>query len=155
MAEFDGVQSFGERHSFSTGTLTTQEGHNGTATAFVGDAVTAHFWRAMHKAYPSLTLVWNAPKDKPAQPVTYRTVVANTKAGDTQPVHLEVNGTTVWSSDNVARGDKICVEIDAAYTQPGLNELKWVYDTDAAGNYVTFEYHKLKMGVFGMVISIK
>ena len=155
MAEFDGVQSFGDRHSFNTGTLTTQEGHNGTATAFVGDAVTAHFWRAMHKAYPSLTLVWNAPKDKPAQPVTYRTVIANTKSGNTQPVHLEVNGTTVWSSDNVARGDKICVEIDAAHTLPGLNELKWVYDTDVAGNYITFEYHKLKIGETGMTFIIK
>ena len=157
MAGFDGVQSFGGNSSvFNTGTLKMQEGHNGTATAFIGDTATDHFWRAMHKAYPSLTLVWDAPKDKPAQPVIYRTAISGTaSAANTQPMHLEVNGTTVWSTDNAAAGKKICVEIDAAYTKPGVNELKWVYDTDVAGNWITFEYHKLRMGVSGMVISFK
>ena len=156
MAGFDGVPSFGEGRVFKTKTLTTQEGHNGTATAFVGDQAVEHFWRAMHKAYPSLTLVWDAPKDKPAQPVIYRTAISGTaSAANTQPMHLEVNGTTVWSTDNAAAGKKICVEIDAAYTKPGVNELKWVYDTDVAGNWITFEYHKLRMGMPGMVISFK
>jgi len=156
MAGFDGVQSFGGNNNvFNTGSLTAMEGRNGTSTAFIGDTTAEHFWRAMSKNYPPLTLIWNAPKDKPAQPIIYRTVIANFKAGNAQPVHLEVNGTTVWSSDNVARGDKICVEIDATYTRPGLNELKWVYDVGISGNWVTFEYHKLRMGVRGMIISIK
>ena len=157
MAEFDGVQSFGGKGSaFNTGTLTTQEGRNGTSTAFVGDTATGHFWRALHKSYPPLKLIWNAPKDEPAQSVVYRTAIANfNRTATKQPIHLEANGTTVWSSDGVAIGDTICVEIDATYTRPGLNELKWVYDTDVAGNWVTFGYHKLRMGVSGMVINIK
>ena len=156
MAEFDGVQSFaGKSTTFNTGALTTQEGRNGTSTAFIGDTATEHFWRALSKNYPPLTLIWNAPKDKPAQPVVYKTAIPNFKAGNAQPLHLEVNGTTVWSSDNVARGDKICVEIDAVYTRPGLNELKWVYDVGISGNWITFEYHKMRMGVPGMAISFK
>ena len=156
MAEFDGVQSFGGKsRTFNTGALTTQEGRNGTSTAFIGDAATEHFWRAMNKNYPPLTLIWNAPKDKPAQPVVYKTAIPNFTAGNAQSLHLEVNGTTVWSSDNVARGDKISVEIDAAYTRPGLNELKWVYDVGISGNWITFEYHKMRMGVPGMAISFK
>ena len=145
-----------EGSTFNTGTLTTQEGRNGTATAFIGDTATGHFWRALHKSYPPLKLIWNAPKDEPAQSVVYRTAIANfNRTATKQPIHLEVNGTTVWSSDGVAIGDTICVEIDAVYTRPGLNELKWVYDTDVPGNWVTFEYHKLRMGVPGMVISVK
>ena len=155
MAEFDGVQSFGGGNIFSTGALTTQEGRNGTPTAFIGDTATEHFWRALKKSYPPITLVWNAPKDRPAMPVVYSTAIANFKTGNTQPIHLEANGKTVWSSAGVARDDKIRVEIDAAYTRPGLNELKWVYDTDVADNWVSFRAHRLRLGSIGMVIILR
>ena len=155
MAEFDGVQSFTDletnaNRTFDTGLLRTQQGRNGTSTSFIGDGENAHFWRAMTKTYDSLTLLWDAPKDADSLPVIYKTSIYNVKANDaqytyTQPIHLECNGTTVWSSNGVVKGDEISVEIDAEYTLPGLNELKWVYDTAQPNNWVQFKNHWLRL----------
>ena len=155
MAEFDGVQSFTNLETrasctFDTGLLQTQQGRIGTSTAFIGDGENGHFWRAMTKTYDSLTLLWDAPKDADSLPVIYKTSIYAVKANDaqytyTQPIHLECNGTTVWSSNGVAKGDEISVEIDAEYTLPGLNELKWVYDTTQPNNWVQFKNHWLRL----------
>jgi len=59
-------------------------------------------------------------------------------------MHLELNGETVWSSANAAVG-KVRVEIPPENVKPGLNELKWVYDTKTSNNWLTFDYHKMKM----------
>ena len=60
-----------------------------------------------------------------------------------------VNGTKVWPADavskEVAKGEEIKVEIGAEYTYPGLNELKWVYDTAETSNWMIFDHHRLKL----------
>ena len=150
MAEFGGVQSFTDLETnagrtFETGTLTTLQGRNGTQTAFVGDADTSHFWRALSTTYPSLALLWDAPKDADSMPVIYRTSVKSIKSGLAQPIHLECNGATVWSAADVATGDEIRVEIGAEHTLPGLNELRWVYDTGETSNWVQFKNHWLRL----------
>ena len=150
MAEFGGVQSFTDLETnagrtFETGTLTTLQGRNGTPTAFVGDADTSHFWRALSTTYPSLALLWDAPKDADSMPVIYRTSVKSIKSGLAQPIHLECNGATVWSAADVATGDEIRVEIGAEHTLPGLNELRWVYDTGETSNWVQFKNHWLRL----------
>lgn len=154
MADLGGVQSFTDLETPAGRTYTTdyldtddfKEGRNGTQTSFLGgDDTAAHRWRALTTTYDSNTLLWNAPKDTDSLPVIYSTAISNAKSGNTHPMHLEVNGTTVWTSDGVAKGDAIRVEIGAEYTLPGLNELKWVYDTETASNWMIFDHHKLKL----------
>jgi hypothetical protein len=49
------------------------------------------------------------------------------------------------------------VDIPAEDIKCGLNELKWVYETTTANNWLTFDYHKLKMlpPPLGTTISIR
>ena len=157
MADLGGVQSFTDLETAAGRTYTTvdiygaafQEGRNGTQTSFLGGDPAALRWRALTATYKSNTLLWDAPKNVDPMPVVFSTKIGQGKSGNTQPIHLEVNGTKVWPADaasqNVAQGDEIKVEIGAEYTYPGLNELKWVYDTDLTSNYVIFDRHRLKL----------
>ena len=67
----------------------------------------------------------------------------------------------VWPVDTdskeVAKGEEIKVEIGAQCTHPGLNELKWVYDTTETSNWLIFDHHKIKLVTpsKGSIISIK
>ena len=60
-----------------------------------------------------------------------------------------MNGTKVWPTEadsrEVAIDDEIKVEIGAELTWPGLNELRWVYDTQTASNWMIFDHHRLKL----------
>ena len=77
------------------------------------------------------------------------------KSGNTHPMHLEFNGETVWSSANATKG-KVRVDIPAESIKSGLNELKWVYDTTMANNWISFDYHMLKMAVpTGMIVILR
>ena len=166
MADLGGVQSFTDLGTSSGRTYTTvdiygdafQEGRNGTATSFLGGDPAAHRWRALTASYKSNTLLWNAPKGVDPMPVVFSTKIGQCKSGNTQPIHLEVNGTKIWPADEasweVAKGDEIRVEIGAEYTYPGLNELKWVYDTELTSNYVIFDRHKLRLGPNGGLMII-
>ena len=158
MADLGGVQSFTDLETSAGRTYTTdyldtdyfREGRNGTQTSFLGgDDPAAHRWRAMTHTYKSNTLLWDAPKDAAPMSVIYSTKIANVASGKTQPIHLEVNGVKVWptnaASKEVAKGEEIRVEIDAEYTYPGLNELKWVYDTSETSNWMIFDHHKLRL----------
>ena len=158
MADLGGVQSFAALGTSAGRTYTTVnldddyyfQGRNGTATSFLGgNDPAAHRWRAMTQTYKSNTLLWDAPKDAAPMPVVYSTKIANVSTGKTQPMHLEVNGTKVWPVDavskEVAKGEEIKVEIGAEYTYPGLNELKWVYDTAETSNWMIFDHHRLKL----------
>ncbi len=158
MADLGGVQSFTDLETVAGRTYTTdfldtdyfREGRNGTATSFLGGGdPAAHRWRALSTTYKSNTLLWDAPKDTDPMPVIYSTKIANVSSGKTQPIHLEVNGTKVWPADavskEVAKGEEIKVEIGAEYTYPGLNELKWVYDTAETSNWMIFDHHRLKL----------
>ena len=167
MADLGGVQSFTDLETSAGRTYTTDyldtdyfmEGRNGTQTSFLGgDDPAAHRWRAMSQTYKSNTLLWDAPKDAAPMSVIYSTKIANVAPGKTQPIHLEVNGVKVWPTDaaskEVAKGEEIRVEIDAEYTYPGLNELKWVYDTSETSNWMIFNHHKLRLGPNGGLMII-
>ena len=157
MADLGGVQSFTDLETPAGRTYTTEyldtdahrEGRNGTQISFLGGDPAAHRWRALTAAYDYNTLLWDAPKDADALPVVYSTKIRNTATGKTHPIHLEVNGTKVWpegaASKEVEIGEEIKVEIGAEYTYPGLNELKWVYDTEETSNWIIFDHHKLKL----------
>ncbi len=157
MAGLGGVQSFTDLETAAGRTYETvviygddfKEGRNGTQTSFLGGDTAALRWRALTASYKSNTLLWNAPKDADPMPVVFSTKIGQCKGDNAQPIHLEVNGTKVWpanaASREVVQGDEIKVEIGAEYTYPGLNELKWVYDTELTSNYVIFDRHKIKL----------
>ena len=51
---------------------------------------------------------------------------------------------TVWSSENIAKGEDVEVPFEATAFKPGLNELIWYYEpTSPANNWLTFDYHSL------------
>ena len=162
MAGFDGVQTFnnaeiGTGRTVRTETLTTMQGQNVTGTAFLGDADTAHFQRALssNRPYNTIKLVFDAPKSAGTSPYVYKTEIEGVKSNNIHPVHLDFNGKTVWSSANVAAGDEIRVELNEADALPGINELTWHYDTPIADNWVQFRYHRLRLGIGGMSILIR
>lgn len=170
MAGLGGVQSFTDLETSTGRTFTTcnldedkfTQARNGTATSFLGAGMEDSLrWRAMTTTYNYNTLIWNAPKDDTkTYPVVYSTKISNLKSGSSQPIHLELNGTKVWPTDadskNVAKGEEIKVEIGEELTLPGLNELKWVYDTTTASNWIIFDHHTLKLVKHsGMIIILR
>ena len=170
MAGLGGVQSFTDLETAAGRTFTTcnlnedkfTQARNGTATSFLGASTENSLrWRAMTTTYNYNTLIWNAPKDDTkTYPVVYSTKINNVKSGNTHPIHLEVNGTKVWPTDadskNVAKDEEIKVEIGEELTLPGLNELKWVYDTTTASNWIIFDHHTLKLVKHsGMIIILR
>ena len=152
-----GVQSFTDLETPAGRTYTTcyidtddfREGRNGTQLSFLGGDPAAHRWRSLTQTYRTNTLIYDAPKDADPMPVVYSTKIRNAASGKTQPIHLEANGTKVWPADadskEVAIGEEIRVEIGAEHTYPGLNELKWVYDTEETSNWMIFDHHKLRL----------
>ena len=157
MAGLGGVQSFTDLETPAGRTYTTcyidtddfREGRNGTQLSFLGGDPAAHRWRSLTQTYRTNTLIYDAPKDADPMPVVYSTKIRNAASGKTQPIHLEANGTKVWPADadskEVAIGEEIRVEIGAEHTYPGLNELKWVYDTEETSNWMIFDHHKLRL----------
>ena len=56
----------------------------------------------------------------------------------------ELNGVTVWSSEDIAKGEDVEVTFEATAFKPGLNELIWYYEpTSPANNWLTFDYHSV------------
>jgi hypothetical protein len=160
MAGFEGVQTFnnaetGTGRTVKTENLPMMQGRNVTSAAFLGDTDTQHFSRAMSMTYNTLKLVFDAPKDARTSSYIYKTVISNVKSGSAQPVHLDFNGKTVWSSANVQEKDEIVVELNKADALPGINELTWHYDTYETSNWVQFQYHYLRLETDGMVIILK
>jgi hypothetical protein len=134
----------------------TQQGQGVPSVFIAGDTVYKHAQRALTTTYNTLTIPFDVPKASAGQcAYRYETSFWNLKAGNTHPVHLEFNGETVWSSAD-ARGD-VRIVIPAESIRPGLNELKWCYDTPTANNWACFDYHKLKMvpTPLGTTISIR
>lgn len=147
MAGFEGIQTFTNLETrdgctVETGTLSTQEGRNVLGTAFLGDADTTHFQRALTTTYNTLRLVFDAPKGDKTYPFVYKTKITGVKSGNTQPLRLEFNGKTVWSSANVATGTEVYVELSEDDALPGLNELTWRYETSVANNWLSFNGSK-------------
>ena len=77
-------------------------------------------------------------------PYVYRTKIIDRKADRVHPVRLELNGVTVWSSEDVAKGEDVTVTFEATAFKPGLNELIWYYEPTSPGsNWLAFDYHNL------------
>ena len=125
----------------------TQQGQGVSSVVIAGDPNYKHAQRAVTTTYNTLTIPFDVPKSSAGQcAYRYETSIDSVKSGNTHPIHLELNGETVWSSANAATG-KVRVEIPAEDIKAGLNELKWVYDTTTASNWLTFDYHRMKMVV--------
>ena len=65
---------------------------------------------------------------------------------------------TVWSSENIAKGEDVEVPFEATAFKPGLNELIWYYEpTSPANNWLTFDYHQLTLDLppNGTVIIVR
>ena len=123
----------------------TAQGQGVTSVVIAGDPNYKHAQRAVTTTYNTLTIPFDVPKTSAGKcAYKYETIVQDVKEGNTHPIHLEFNGATVWSSENATKG-KVRVEIPAEDIKPGLNELKWIYDTTTASNWLTFDYHRLKM----------
>lgn len=164
MAGLGGVQSFTDLSTVAGRTYKTidsidtdayREGRNGTPVSFLGgDDPAAHRWRALTQTHKANTLIFDAPKGAKTYPYVYKTKINNAATGKTQPIHLEFNGKTVWSSANAAKGDEITVELSEEDALPGINELKWVYDTTETSNWIIFRYHQLKVSIHSGLILI-
>ncbi len=117
------------------------------SVVIAGDPDYTHAQRSLTTTYNTLTIPFNVPKSSAGLlAYRYETYIDNLKSGNTHPMHLELNGETIWSSENVTKS-KVRVDIPAESIKCGLNELKWVYDTTTASNWLTFDYHMLKMAV--------
>ena len=166
MAGLGGVQSFTDLDTAEGRTYKTidnidtdafREGRNGTSVSFLGgNDPSANRWRAMTATYASNTLIFNAPKNSKIYPYVYKTAISNIESGKSQPIHLEFNGKTVWSSKNAAKGEEIAVALNEEDALPGLNELKWVYDTQESSNWLIFKYHQLQLKMlYGLLLIIR
>ena len=123
----------------------TAEAKGVTQYAVMGDPENRHVQRALTKVCPSLSLLFDVPENvDPRYSWTYATKFLSPQAGASQPLHLELNGETVWSSADVAAGTDIEVHFDVTQFRSGLNELKWCYDTSSP-NWINMDYHKLRL----------
>ena len=134
----------------------TAETQGVPSVVIAGDPDYKHAQRSLTTTYNTLTIPFNVPKSSAGQcAYRYETYIDNLKSGTAHPLHLELNGETVWSSENAAKS-KVRVDIPAESIKCGLNELKWVYDTTTASNWLTFDYHMLKMvSPLGMMVIIR
>ena len=129
----------------NTSTDMTQQAQGITSVFIAGDPVAKHAQRGLTTTYNTLAIPFDVPKASAGQcAYRYEADLHDFKAGNTHPLHLELNGETVWSSENAMPG-KVTVELAAESILPGLNELKWVYGTTTANNWMTFDYHRMKM----------
>ena len=129
----------------NTSTDMTQEALGVTSVFIAGDPVGKHAQSRLTSTYSTLTIPFDVPAASAGQfAYRYEADLHDFKAGNTHPLHLEFNGATVWSSEDATKG-KVAVVLAAESVRPGLNELKWVYDTTTANNWMTFDYHMMKM----------
>ena len=139
-----------------TSTDMTQQAQGVTSVFIAGDPIYKHAQRGLTTTYNTLVIPFDVPKSSVGQcAYRYEADFHDIKSGNTHPLHLEFNGATVWSSENATSG-KVVVELAAESIRSGLNELKWVYDTTTANNWMTFDYHMMKMLVpIGSLIIIQ
>ena len=122
----------------------TQEAQGVSSVVIAGDPNYKHAQRGLTTTYNTLTIPFDMPKTSEGQcEYRYETYIDSLKSGSTHPLRLEFNGETVWTTNAVV--GRVRVEIPAESIKCGLNELKWVYDTTTASNWLTFDYHRLKM----------
>lgn len=129
----------------STSDEMTQQAQGVSSVVMAGDPDYKHAQRGLTTTYNTLTIPFNVPKSSAGQcAYRYEAFINSVKSDNTHPVHIEFNGKTVWSSENVVKG-KVRVDIPAENVKSGLNELKWLYETTASGNWIAFDYHRMTM----------
>ena len=140
----------------STSDEMTQQAQGVSSVVMAGDPDYKHAQRGLTTTYNTLTIPFNVPKSSAGQcAYRYEAFINSVKSDNAHPVHIEFNGKTVWSSENVVKG-KVRVDIPAENVKSGLNELKWLYETTASGNWIAFDYHRMKMLVpSGMTLIIR
>ena len=123
----------------------TMQAEGVPSVAIAGDPNYKHAQRGLTTTYNTLTIPFDVPRSSEGQcAYRYEAFIVSVKSGATHPVHIELNGETIWSSANATKG-KVRVDIPAESIKAGLNELKWVYDTTTASNWLSFDYHRMKM----------
>ena len=123
----------------------TTQAEGVSSVVIAGDPDYKHAQRGLTTTYNTLTIPFNVPKSSAGQcAYRYEAFICSVKSGNTHPMHLEFNGETVWSNANATKG-KVRVDIPAEDIKCGLNELKWVYETTTASNWMAFDYHRMKM----------
>ena len=121
------------------------EGKGVPQVAIMGDPVYKHVQRSLTKVCPSLSLLFDVPENvNGGCKWRYSTKFLDPQAGYVQPIHIELNGSTIWSSENVAGGSEVDCQIDPSLLVPGLNNLKLCYDS-AVPNWISIDYHRLKI----------
>ena len=121
------------------------EGKGVPQVAIMGDQIYKHVQRSLTKVCPSLSLVFDMPENVPAGcKWLYSTKFLDPRDGYEQPIHIEVNGTTIWTNADVGHGTEVNEEIGASLLQPGLNVLKLCYDSPGA-NWISIDWHRLKL----------
>ena len=129
----------------NTSTDMTQQAQGISSVFIAGDPIAKHAQRGLTTTYNTLTIPFDVPKASAGQcAYRYEADLHDFKSGNTHPLHLEFNGETVWASEDATKG-KVTVDLAAESVRPGLNELKWVYGTAMANNWMTFDYHRMKM----------
>lgn len=130
----------------------TAEGKGVLPTVVVGDPVYKHAQRSLTKVYPVVNLLFDrgegmsfGPGFRSApQEYIYTTRFIQAQQGSSQPVHLELNGETIWSNANVVLNADISIPLPAQSMVTGLNRLTWRYDSPTA-NYVQFDFHRIRL----------
>lgn len=122
-----------------------EEGKGVPQVAIMGDPVYKHVQRSLTKVCPSLSLLFDVPENVDGKcRWLYSTKFIDPQAGCAQPIHIELNGSTIWSSEDVAGGTEVDLQIDPSSLVPGLNNLKLCYDS-AVPNWISIDYHRLKL----------
>ena len=121
------------------------EGAGVPQVAIMGDPIYKHVQRSLTKVCSSLSLVLDVPENVPADcKWLYSTKFLDPRDGYEQPIHIEVNGTAIWTNADVGHGTEVNEEIDASLLQPGLNVLKLCYDSPSS-NWINIDWHRLKL----------
>ena len=123
----------------------TTEGKGVPQVAIMGDPDYKHVQHSLTKVCPSLSLFFDVPETVNERCTwLYSTKFLNPRAGYDQPVHIEVNGSIVWTNGNVAGGTEVEQLIDSSLLRSGLNEIRLCYDTPV-GNWISLDWHQLKL----------
>ena len=131
-----------------------EEGKGVPQVAITGDPVYKHVQRSLTKVCSSLSLLFDVPENVDGKcRWLYSTKFIDPQAGCAQPIHIELNGSTIWSMEDVAGGTEVDLQIDPSSLVPGLNNLKLCYDS-AVPNWISIDYHRLKLAPPPLGLSV-
>ena len=131
-----------------------EEGKGVPQVAIMGDPVYKHVQRSLTKVCPSLSLLFDVPENVDGEcRWLYSTKFIDPQAGYAQPIRIELNGSTIWSGEDVAGGTEVDLQIDPSSLVPGLNNLKLCYDS-AVPNWISIDYHRLKLAPPPLGLSV-